>query len=493
MVSAEKYIKQALGAPTVKQELFHRADTRYVAYGGAKGGGKSHAIRQKATYLAIKHPGIRILVTRRTLTELEKNHTQPLLKAYMALPPAVRPKYRDVKKVFEFKNGSVISLGYCDSENDALRYQGQEYDVIFLDEATRYTEFQFRRIDECVRGVNGFPKRTYLTCNPGGVGHAWVKRLFIDKNYKPDEDPADFTFIQARVYDNQPLFDADPAYRKALEAYMQKHALTKPNKPALEYAKPFASYVKTLKMGTLEEQRAYLEGDWDVFTGLYFGEFDDAAHTFEPFLIPYNWRRSVTIDYGLDMLAVLWIAIDENGFAYVYREHLEKNLTVSAAAKRILELGGSDVIEQFIAPPDLWSRRQETGKSVYDIFLENGIPLIKAGNERVHGWLSVKEWLKIREYKRDGTVKEPYLKIFRSCANLISHMQKLQHDDKKKDDVAIQPHDITHAPDALRYWCSLRQICTPVAKIEACDQFASERTSADDVFGAEVTEEYLLY
>ena len=481
----KKWLTRALGTPTEKQRLFHTAETRYVAYGGAKGGGKSHGVRQKATYLCFAHKGIDVLIVRRTLAELERNHTKELLRAYARLPASIRPKYNEQKKAFVFPWGSRITLGYCDNENDVWQYQGQEYQAVFIDEATRLTEFQFRRINECVRGTRDFPKRTYLTCNPGGPGHFWVKRLFIDREYRSNETPEDFTFIQARVYDNAPLFAADPQYRKALKRYLAEHRRAKPDEAALEYARGQSEYVKTLKMGTIDEQRAYLDGDWSVFSGLYFGEFDPRIHTCPAFTIPQHWRRSAAFDYGLDMLACLWFAADERGFAYIYREYNCPNLPISAAAVEILkQREEGETVQAYIAPPDLWNRRQDSGRSAAECFAECGMPLHKAGNSRVQGWLNVKEWLKVGE---DG----PRLKIFAHCKNIVQNLQMLQYDESKKDDVAVKPHDITHAPDALRYWCSVRQSAAWEARPEPLYNFAVERPEEDEIFKAEVTEDYL--
>ncbi|MEG1850351.1 MAG: phage terminase large subunit, partial [Oscillospiraceae bacterium] len=165
--------------PNERQKLFLTATTRYIAYGGARGGGKSWAVRCKAKLLAAAYPGIRILMMRRTFPELTENHILPLTVELAGI--AV---YRSGDRVFAFPNGSRIKFGYCDSEADVGQYQGQEYDVIFIDEATHFTEFQYDNIRACNRGVNAFPKRIYLTCNPGGVGHGWVKRLFIDQKYR---------------------------------------------------------------------------------------------------------------------------------------------------------------------------------------------------------------------------------------------------------------------------------------------------------------------
>lgn len=148
--------------PTPKQQRFLLADSRYVAYGGARGGGKSHAVRLKAALLALTYAGIRIIIVRRTYPELLENHIRKLSAELSGI--AV---YKEVDKSLTFPNGSRIVFGYCATEADVLRYQGQEYDILMIDEATQLTEYQFQWLDAMVRGVNKFPKRTYLTCNPG--------------------------------------------------------------------------------------------------------------------------------------------------------------------------------------------------------------------------------------------------------------------------------------------------------------------------------------
>lgn len=203
--------------PNSKQEEFLRASTRYIAYGGARGGGKSWAVRVKAVLLALKHSGIKILLLRRTYAELRENHIVPLQSMLKTYDKAGAARYKDTDKVFEFVNGSRLKLGYLDCDNDVLQYQGQEYDIIFLDEATQFTEFMFNTLKACLRGANDFPKRFYLTCNPGGIGHEWVKRLFVDRIYSGAENPEDYTFIRASVYDNKALMAKDKEYVKMLE------------------------------------------------------------------------------------------------------------------------------------------------------------------------------------------------------------------------------------------------------------------------------------
>ena len=433
-----------IGKPNPRQIEFFKARARFIAYGGARGGGKSWAVRKKAAGLALSYPGAGILIVRRTFPELRENHILP-----MTADLAGVARYRDADKSFTFPGGSRIVFGYCSSESDVLQYQGQEYDVIFMDEATQFTEFQFTTLTACLRGANDFPKRFYLTCNPGGVGHAWVKRLFIDRRYKKTEHPEDYVFIAANVYDNHALMEHDPDYVRMLE-----------NLPE-------------------EQRRAWLLGQWDIFEGQYFAEFDRNVHVCRPHGIPAHWRRYVTLDYGMDMLAALWVAVDEQGRAVVYRELYEgrdngkgengQGHIVSAAARRLLEVNGGDEVQAWLAPPDLWNRRQDTGKSAAELFLENGVPLTKTGNRRVAGWLAVREFLApgpvsgppgfaAGEAEAEAPPASgpalPRLRIFDTCANLIRTLPALRHDERKPEDAAVTPHELTHAPDALRGFCT---------------------------------------
>ena len=407
-----------------KQRQFFQARERYVGYGGARGGGKSWAVRVKALMLALRFPGIRILVIRRTLDELRENHIRPMLD--MAGEAA---RWSERGKELLFSGGSRIIFGYCDAETDVRRYQGQEYDVIFLDEATQLTEYQFQTFKGCLRGVNDFPKRIYVTCNPGGVGHAWVKRLFIDRDFRTGERPEEYIFIPASVYDNAALQAADPEYIQRLES--------------LPY----------------ELREAWLHGNWDIFAGQFFPEWNREVHVCAPFPIPAHWRWYVSMDYGMDMLAAYLIAVDEEGRAWVVRETYEgrdlgeghSGLIISEAAKRLLAMAEGLDVYQWLAPPDMWNSRQESGRSVADIFAEQGIYLTKTSANRAAGWAAMRERLKIvpDEEGRESAM----LRIFATCPNLIRTLPLLRYDEKRPGDAAGEPHELTHAPDAIRGFC----------------------------------------
>lgn len=411
-----------------KQDEFMRSRARYVGYGGARGGGKSWAVRTKAQIMAASYPGITQLIVRRTFGELKENHILPMRQA---LGKAV--KYREKDHEMIFPNGSRILFGYCDTDADVDHYQGHEYDIVYLDEATHLTEYQFNTFKAVNRGTNDFPKRMYVTCNPGGVGHAWVKRLFIDRDFRDNERAEDYEFIQAKVYDNTVLMEKDPQYVKNLESL------------------PF------------ELREAWLHGKWDVMAGQYFSEWNREIHVCRPFEIPALWTWYVTMDYGLDMLAAYLIAVGPDGAAYVVDEVYEgrdkidasgapgTGLIVSEAAKRVKVMVGKRRIAGYLAPPDLWNARQETGRSVADIFAEHGVYLTKASNDRIDGWMAMHERLKVIEGE-DGR-KTAMLKIFPKCVNLIRCIPLLQYDDKRPTDAAQAPHEITHGPDAIRYFC----------------------------------------
>lgn len=196
-----------LERPNPRQEEFLKCEKKYVAFGGARGGGKSWAVRTKAVLMALKYPGIRILLVRRTMPELESNHLRFLRRQLAGVA-----EYKAASRQLVFPGGSVLELGYCACDGDMDRYQGAEFDVICIDEATQLKEEWLRQFAACLRGVNEFPKRMYYTCNPGGPGHGYIKRLFIDRRYRAGERAEEYAFIPAKVTDNQALLRAQPDY-----------------------------------------------------------------------------------------------------------------------------------------------------------------------------------------------------------------------------------------------------------------------------------------
>lgn len=455
-----------LGESNPKQELFYQSRTLYTAYGGARGGGKTHAVRIKAIDGALNHAGLRVLIVRRTYPELKENHIKPTLRIIGKLIKLKYAKYNGEDHTISFANGSEIKFGHYQGSASELEYQGQEYDWVFIDEATQFIEYEFRVLGALVRGVNAFPKHVFLTCNPGGVGHRWVKRLFVDRQFKTgcenpeeNEDPNDYApLIFATVEDNKQLMESSPQYIQMLSALPENM------------------------------RKAHRYGDWDALSGSYFPEFSDAKHVIAPFIIPAHWVRYRAFDYGLDMFAPLWIAVDEHGISYVYREYNRKDLIVSDAAKALKSNTGiGEQIAITFCPPDMWNRQKDTGKTMAEDFMLNGISVLKADNNRVQGWLQVKEMLA----DCDGT---PRLMIFKTCTELIENLKAIQADEKNPNDCAKEPHDITHNCDALRYYCISRILSTEAQ--QSTEQHEDDDDDEDyDTFmtGGAITASYINY
>lgn len=405
------------GFPSERQREFFLSRARHTAYGGARGGGKSWAMRRKFILLALRYPGLNLLLLRRMLPELRENHLIPMQRELYGF--AV---YNSAERVFRFPNGSRIKLGYCDTMQDVYQYQGQEYAVIGLEEATHFTEEQMRFLTTCNRTTRkDFSPRMYYTCNPGNVGHAWVKRLFIDRLYAENENPDDYLFIPARIYDNKVLLEADPNYIRQLEALPE------------------------------ELRRAHLDGDWDVHAGQYFREFSRDRHVIEPFEIPSWWRRFRSMDWGYnDPCCVLWHAVDGENRVYTYRELYVRETRAGEVASMVLELSRGESISYTVASPDMWQKRGAVlsgaggfeGETLAELFTSSGLSLTPADNSRVPGWNRVRDFLAVAP---DG---RPNWLCFSDCRNLIRQLPALQFDQHNREDAADGDD---HAPEALRY------------------------------------------
>lgn len=409
---------------TKKQQAFIDSQAFETLFGGAAGGGKSYGQLVDGLLYALKYPKSKQIIFRSTFADLEKS----LIRTSMNLYPLSIANYNDSKHTWKFKNGSIIDFGYIQYEKDVYQYQSAEYDVIRFDELTHFTEFMYTYMISRCRGANPYPKGIKSSTNPGGIGHNWVKERFIDIGapnviHTCKLETGETTtriFIPSLVQDNKFMLTYDPDYIKRLDALPEK------------------------------ERKALKYGNWDIFDGQFFTEFDRNIHVIEPFIIPKDWYVYFVMDYGLDKLAGYWIAVDYNNNAYVFREVYESNLLVSQARDKIKEMTNEDVY-MYLAPPDLWNRHKETGKSTADIFAEGNIALYKTNNDRIQGWLQMKEWLK--PYKDEQGCTTAKLKIFNTCKNLIRCLPQVQHDVKRVGDIANEPHELTHSVDAIRGFC----------------------------------------
>lgn len=465
--------KLVLDAPNEKQKLFLKDKHKVVIFGGARGGGKSWAIRTKSGLLAFKHGGIRIMIVRKSYPELIENHVKPLKALLKCGSDAEFAKYKDSTKEMTFPNGSVILFRYCDNDKDLDRYQGAEVDVLFIDEATQFTEFQIKTLMACVRGTNNFPKRIYLTCNPGGQGHGYIKRIAIDKVFESGEDADDYSFIQSLVTDNKALMALNPDYVKQLESLP----------PVLK--------------------EAWLHGRWDVFQGAYFQEFratpdpqrcyeagistEDAfkqhrfTHVIEPFDIPIGWNIYRSYDFGYGKpFSCAWWAVDFDGVAYRILELYGCTKTPNEGIKwipsqqmdKIAEierehpwLKGKKIFG--VADPAIWEGSH--GISIAEEADKRCLWFEPGNNDRIPGWMQVRERLKFDE---NGYAM---MYFFSNCKAIIRCMPLMMFDEHKAEDLNSDLED--HCLDDCRYFCMMRPIAPRLIKqdykpiIDPLDQF----------------------
>ena len=423
--------------PNEKQKLFLADTHRHVAYGGARGGGKSWAVRVKAFLLCVRWEGIKILIVRKTYKELTNNHIVPLQQM---IPSAVA-RYNKTEKVFTFFNGSTIWFGYCNNDSDLDQYQGAEYDVIFFDEATQLQEQWIKKINLAVRQPNGLPKRTYYTCNPGGVSHNYIKRLFIERKYEDAEIPDNYSFTQALVTDNKVLMQMQPEYKAELEALPPKL------------------------------RDAWLNGRWDIFEGQFFEDFFDRpehyhdrqwTHVIEPFSIDPAWNIYRSFDWGYNKpFSCGWWAVDFDGVAYRILELYGCTKTPNEGVKwtptqvfaeihRIETehplLKGKKIIG--IADPAIWDA--ETGESIADVAAKFQVFFQKGDHKRIPGWMQVHYRL---AFDQNGF---PMMYVFKNCKAFIRTIPLLQYDEHKPEDLDTDGED--HVADEVRYFLMSRPI-----------------------------------
>ncbi len=423
--------------PNPKQKLFLSDTHRHVAYGGARGGGKSWAVRVKALLLCLKWKDIKVLIVRKTYKELTNNHINPLQKM---IPPSVA-RYNKTEKVFTFFNGSTIWFGYCANDSDLDQYQGAEYDVIFFDEATQLQEAWIKKINLAVRQPNGLPKRTYYTCNPGGVSHNYIKRLFIERRYEDAEIPENYSFTQALVTDNKALMEMSPEYIAELEALPPK-----------------------LREG-------WLHGSWDIFEGQFFEDFIDLpehygdrqwTHVIDPFEIPDRWTIYRSFDWGYNKpFSCGWWAVDNDGVVYRILELYGCTKTPNEGVKWTPDkvfseihrietehrwLVGKNIVG--IADPAIWDA--EMGESLAEIAAKYRVYFSPGDHKRIPGWMQVHYRLAFDE---NGF---PMMYIFSNCKAFIRTMPLLQYDEHKPEDLDTTGED--HVADEVRYFLMSRPI-----------------------------------
>jgi phage terminase large subunit len=306
-------------------------------------------------------------------------------------------------------NGSTIEFCYCENEKDLNKYQGRELSFMAIDEVGQWQENHFRILLASNRSANPNVKaRCALSANPGGLGHSWLKRLFIKRDFQSRENPSDYYFIQSKIADNQALSIADPNYKARLESISSESL-----------------------------RRAWIDGDWDISAGMFFSELNRDIHLIEPFEIPSHWPRFGGYDWGFAHPAwILWAASDEDGNVYIYREWAEARKRVDEMAQIMLKHSESQKM-YFHAGTDCWAKRhsmitkdQPDPPTIAQEFSKFGISLKPAITDRIPGAQQLRSYLACR-----GEGSQPKLKIFKTCPLTYDAIARMVHDPDKPEDV----------------------------------------------------------
>ena len=429
--------------PFQQQKLFHKSKAKYRLFGGAAGPGKTKALLMEAIYRALQVPGSDSLLLRRTYPELESS-----LLAYFRrdVPREFYKKYNESKHVVTWRNGSTTRFGYCRNENDVYRYQGAEFLFIGLDELTHFTLKQWQFLTSRNRcPVPGSRCSMAGATNPGNVGHAWVKALWVDRVAPPGFEQSgqyhrnDYEFIPARLADN-PIYANDAEYRRTL-AVLPEHL-----------------------------RKAFLDGDWNVFAGQYFDIFDYGRHTARPEEIRLEawWPRWISIDWGFQHpSAVYWhcavpgsAGFQPAGFGgsgerenswqdagatqriVTYREFVQNGLSPRMLAQGIAERSGRENISDVFLSPDAFAHRTaeaSIAEQLGDVLTLNGLPRPAiADDDRIGGWQFMYQML-----ESDAWV------ITENCEKLIACMPTLVRDTGRVED--IRKMDGDDPADSARY------------------------------------------
>jgi hypothetical protein len=484
--------------PFAQQELFHKSRAKYRLFGGAAGPGKSKALLAEAIGQALEVAGSDTLLLRRTFPELESS----LLTYFRRdVPRDSYRSYNEAKHVVTWNNGSTTRFGYCRNENDVYQYQGAEFLFIGIDELTHFTLKQWQFLTSRNRcpvleytsgkdhGKKVVPCMAGAT-NPGNIGHAWVKALWVDKvapaGFERPElyDASEYEFVRARIEDN-PIYANDVNYKKTLAALPDRL------------------------------RRAFLEGDWSVLDGQYFDLFERGRHTARAESLRLEeWApRWISIDWGFKHpSAVYWHGAapsavisnqssvispkesrldarflpvgeaeksrslhsgqqnalasgrddslggdtlrsfgpaksagpqDDNARRIVtYREFVQSELSPRMLGQAIVEKTQRERIREIYLSPDAFAKRTSEAsiaEQLGDVLEQNGLPRpVPANDDRIGGWQLMYQLL-----ERDAWM------IAENCPRLIECLPLLVRDDRRVEDVRKMEGD--DAADAARY------------------------------------------
>lgn len=411
---------------TPKQKEANEAikNNKFILYGGAMGGGKSYWLRWEMIKLLLqfwskyKLRNVMVGLFCEDYPSLKDRHISKIKFEF----PSWLGTYSQQDHNFtlaEWAGGGVLAFRNLD---DVSKYQSAEFAVIGVDELTKNTKDVFDFLRTRLRWVGVEDTKFLAGTNPGGVGHGWVKDMWINKIFDNNEKEKErFAFIQAKVEDN-PHLTKD--YLNSLDSLPDKY------------------------------RKAFREGDWDIFKGQYFSEWRKDIHTCDPFEIPSDWKKFVSIDYGYSKpSSAHWYAISPDGVIFAYRELYETELIFSDLAKMIIAMTPeSEELRYWVADPSIWAKKgdelsgAETIQSVYKELKKKSLLLLQGNNERINGWQVVREYLKPFMVENKITAR---LQVFNTCTEFIRTLPSLVFDPIKVEDCDTDGED--HCADELRY------------------------------------------
>ncbi len=399
-----------------------------IGVGGARGPGKSHAVFSQLTLDDCQRvPGLKGLFLRQTGKAAKESMGDLIFKTI-----AGRIKYEHTADMLKFPNGSRVLLGGFENEKDIDKYIGIEYDVMAVEEENQLTEEKIDKLKGSLRTSKpGWRPRLYSSFNPGGIGHLFIKQLFIDPFRTRHEGRTRFV---PSTYKENPYLN-----------------------------KEYIEYLEGLK-GALG--KAWRDGDWDTFEGQYFAEWNHDQHVIKPFEIPPSYKRFRAYDHGRRNPACCkWYALDYDGRLFVYRELYKAGWNVDQLAAEINRLSVGETYDYSVADPAIFANTGMVdkfgGQTIAESFARNGIMFLPASNRRVDGWNLMHQYLHWTQEK------PPKLTYFNTCFDSIRTIPSLIHDDHKPEDVDTDGED--HAADPDRYLLvSLheRQTAKPLTDVE---------------------------
>lgn len=409
-----------------QQEKALRTKAYELLYGGARGGGKTDA----GLAWLLRHidkPYYRALVIRKNADDLSDwvDRAGQMYRAFNA-DIAYRPA------IIRFPSGATIRTGHLKDSQAYTKYQGHEYQRMLIEELTQIPDekLYLQLIASCRSTHSDIDPRIFATTNPGNIGHAWVKKRFVDPaepntRFIAEDTKRTRVFIPSTIDDNPTLVKKDPGYVQFLDG---------------------------LKFSDEELWKAWRLGDWDTFAGQFFREWNPELHTVDIFEPASHLPKYGGVDWGYSPRPFVFLAAALEKVPYrgsyfnrlwVYREVTGTEKNPEEWAEKIKKSISLDEFEWIHADPSINIKQSDGSLSILDQFMENGVSMIPANNNRVNGWQAVRKWLTLAP---DGL---PYLIVGKQCKNLIEHIPTLVYDENNKDD--LDTDGLDDESDALRY------------------------------------------